>query len=64
MRGDRYLLCSDGLTDPVDDGTIRDELARCAEPVLAARALIDVALAAGGPDNATAIVIDVVDELP
>ncbi len=56
--GDRYLLCSDGLTDMVDDGPITERLLADDEPG-AARALIDAAREAGGADNVTVIVIDV-----
>lgn len=58
--GDRYLLCSDGLTDAVPDEviarTLRDESDRheCAER------LVQLALDAGGPDNVTVVVADVV----
>jgi protein phosphatase len=48
--GDVFVLCSDGLTDLVDDGTIGDIVARL-EPHEACAALIDAALAAGGNDN-------------
>ncbi|GFG73746.1 PP2C family protein-serine/threonine phosphatase [Mycobacterium botniense] len=58
--GDRYLLCSDGLSDPVSDETILEALqipdvAECADR------LIELALRGGGPDNVTVIVADVVD---
>jgi len=55
--GDRFLLCSDGLT-----GQLRDEeigpLLGILRPDLAARLLVDLANLRGGPDNITAIVID------
>lgn len=60
--GDRYLLCSDGLTDLVGDDTIREQLGRREAPAIVARALVDGALAAGGTDNITAVVADVVTE--
>jgi protein phosphatase len=57
--GDRYLLCSDGLSDYVDADDILDALiATPAEP--AAAALIDLSLAAGAPDNVTVIIADIV----
>jgi len=56
--GDVLLLCSDGLTGEVGDDVIR-ELLGAAEPAEAARALVDAALAAGGHDNVTVIVIRV-----
>lgn len=57
-RGDRLLLCSDGLSGLVHDGVIREEMA-CIGPLpqLAER-LIDLANAAGGHDNITCIVAD------
>jgi len=60
--GDRYLLCSDGLSGPVSEDTIAETLRRAPDPVAACDQLIDLALRAGGPDNVTAIVADVVDE--
>ena len=58
--GDRLLLCSDGLTDLVEDTAIR----ACLEPAGPAEAvdrLVAAALAAGGVDNVTCVVCDVVD---
>jgi PPM family protein phosphatase len=59
QRGDRILLCTDGLHDVVDDMTLATILSACADPDDACRALIDAANRGGGPDNATAVVIDV-----
>jgi PPM family protein phosphatase len=59
--GDRYLLCSDGLTDAVDDDAIRDVLGSAAAPAEAVGRLIDLANEAGGPDNVTCVVADVVE---
>jgi PPM family protein phosphatase len=61
LPGDRYLLCSDGLSGVVGDETLRDTLEAVAEPEAATRELIDLANAGGGPDNITCIVADVVD---
>ncbi len=55
-RGDVLLVCSDGLSGPVEAETIRRTLEEAASPVEAAEALIALANAAGGPDNVTAIV--------
>jgi protein phosphatase len=55
-RGDVLLICSDGLSGPVDDELIRKTLEEAASPVAAAESLIALANAAGGPDNVTAIV--------
>jgi len=57
--GDRYLLCSDGLSPVVDDGTLRDVLTSAADPACAVRQLVALAEDAGGPDNVTVVVIDV-----
>jgi serine/threonine protein phosphatase PrpC len=59
--GDRYLLCSDGLTDVVTDQSLHTTLVNVADPDKAVRDLIDQAIANGGPDNITCIVADVVD---
>lgn len=58
--GDRYMLCSDGLSDPVSAETICDVLGE-GTPTAAAAKLIDLALRGGGPDNVTVVVADVVD---
>ncbi len=54
--GDRLLLCSDGLTDLVDDETIRQVLIDCRDSAEACRRLVDLALAAGGRDNVTVVI--------
>ncbi len=59
--GDRYLLCSDGLSSVVSEPTIRDVL-QVGTPREAADRLVDLALRAGAPDNVTCLVADVVDE--
>ncbi|HEU5159558.1 MAG TPA: protein phosphatase 2C domain-containing protein [Streptosporangiaceae bacterium] len=56
--GDRYLLCSDGLTDAVTDAAIGEVLAAASSPADAVHRLIDIANAAGGPDNVTCVVAD------
>jgi len=55
--GDRILLCTDGLTDLVDEACIAQTLEALAEPRDAARALVAAANDAGGHDNVTALVI-------
>lgn len=55
--GDRVLLCSDGLTEVVPDEAIAGHLAEATEPLGACRALIGAALAGGGPDNVTLLVL-------
>ena len=64
VPGDRWLLCSDGLSGPVTAETIGEVLAGVADPGQAADQLIDLALRAGGPDNVTAVVFDVVKDDP
>jgi PPM family protein phosphatase len=61
LPGDRYLLCSDGLSGVVSDETLRDTLSTIEDPEVATRQLIDLAIHGGGPDNITCIVADVVD---
>lgn len=58
-EGDRYLVCSDGLSGFVDDAHMHDLLG-LADPVAAVTALVDAALEAGAPDNVTCVVADVV----
>ncbi len=58
--GDRYLLCSDGLSGVVSAETIADALT-ISDPQSCADRLIELALKGGGPDNVTCIVADVVD---
>ena len=58
--GDRFVLCSDGLTDMVRDNGIAEILAGSPEdPEKAARGLLSAALEAGGNDNITVVVVDV-----
>lgn len=59
QRGDRLLVCSDGLTGPVDDQCLRDVLDRWSGVPEAADELIRLALANGARDNVTAVVADV-----
>ncbi|MDM4718353.1 protein phosphatase 2C domain-containing protein [Micromonospora sp. WMMA1363] len=60
--GDRWLLCSDGLSNVVRPETLAEVLAEYRDRADCARKLIDLALRAGGPDNVTVIVADVVEE--
>jgi PPM family protein phosphatase len=55
-QDDVLLVCSDGLHGPVDDGLLADVLSAVEDPAKACAALVDRALAAGGPDNVTCIV--------
>ncbi len=57
--GDRFLLCSDGLSDVVDDDEIGTILHEHHDPYGCAASLVSAALSAGGPDNVTVIVANV-----
>ena len=59
--GDRWMLCSDGLSGLVSLDTIDATLKDVADPGECADALVQLALKGGGPDNITCIVADVVD---
>jgi len=66
--GDRYLLCTDGLSDVVSAQTLFETLSD-GDPQECADRLVELALRGGGPDNVTCIVADVVeadygDDLP
>ena len=58
VDGDRFLLCSDGLSGPVPAADIAKVLDRQESPESTVKALIDVTKAAGAPDNVATIVID------
>ncbi|MFT3660586.1 MAG: protein phosphatase 2C domain-containing protein [Gordonia sp. (in: high G+C Gram-positive bacteria)] len=59
--GDRYLLCSDGLSDVVSEETLSDTLSTVTDHTECADRLIELALRSGAPDNVTVVVADVVD---
>jgi PPM family protein phosphatase len=61
--GDRYLLCSDGLSDVVGFDTLAETM-KIPDRQACADKMIELALQGGGPDNVTVIVADVVDEEP
>lgn len=63
VRGDRFVLCSDGLVDEVDDDEIHEILQRETQPQACADALVVAAIGHGGRDNVTVIVVDVLDGL-
>lgn len=58
--GDRYLLCSDGLTGVLPDDIIAQVLGS-GDPTYAVATLVDLALAGGAPDNVSVIVADLMD---
>jgi protein phosphatase len=59
--GDRYLLCSDGLSDVVSEQTLHKTLVTIPDLDEVVIALVDLANRGGGPDNITCIVADVID---
>lgn len=59
--GDRYLLCTDGLTGPVGRNQTLQEALELPDPQESCDRLVQLALRGGGPDNVTVIVADVVD---
>ncbi len=62
-KGDRFLICSDGLTGLVEDveiGTLMD----CLPEDLAVRVLVDLANLRGGPDNTTVVIVRVDEDPP
>ena len=59
--GDRWLLCSDGLCGFVSGQTIGKVLYHSETPQQACESLVELALKAGGPDNVTCVVADIVE---
>ena len=61
VEGDRYLLCSDGLFNELTPAEMYDLLREIDDPAEAAVALVNAACDAGGRDNVTVVVVDVVE---
>ncbi|MDU5962587.1 MAG: PP2C family serine/threonine-protein phosphatase, partial [Dermabacter sp.] len=61
VPGDRWMLCSDGLSGLVSFETISDVLSSIDDPDECAEHLVELALKAGGPDNITCVIADVID---
>jgi len=59
VAGDRFLLCSDGLTNEVDDNAIAEQLSIGEDPSATAQRLVRLANEHGGRDNSTAVVVDI-----
>ena len=59
--GDRYLLCSDGLSGVLDEEAIAGVLGTETDPAAAVSRLIGLATELGGPDNITVVIADVAD---
>ena len=61
-EGDRLILCSDGLSSMISDGEIERIATQSSTAQICTDNLVDAALAAGGADNVTVVVVDVVDD--
>jgi PPM family protein phosphatase len=61
VAGERFVVCSDGLTGELEDADIAGLLAEHADPQAAADQLVRQAISAGGHDNVTVVVLDVVE---
>ncbi len=59
--GDRFMLCSDGISEYVEEAEVGEVLAKQPSPARAAQKLVDLALERGGADNATAVVVRVLE---
>ncbi len=59
--GDRFLLCSDGISEYVQENEVGEVLTKQPSPARAAQKLVDLALERGGGDNATAVVVRVLE---
>ena len=59
--GDRFLFCSDGVSEYFDEAELGELLTRIASPAKAAQRLIELALERGGHDNATVVLVKVVE---
>ncbi len=62
LAGDRYLICSDGLSGVVSTDTIGETIREYSDPAQAVERLVALALRGGGPDNITVIVADATDQ--
>ncbi len=62
LPGDRYLICSDGLSGVVSAETIADTLREYTDPQQCVDRLVQLALRGGGPDNITVIIADATDQ--
>ena len=62
--GDRFVICSDGLSALVSEPVIEAVVRSSRPPRQVARELVDRALAAGGTDNVTVLIVDIIDVRP
>ena len=63
VLGDQYLLCSDGLTDMLQDSVIEGVLSSRIELPMKVETLVNMANSAGGHDNITVVVSEVGDQI-
>tara|TARA_B100001250_G_scaffold94573_1_gene78928 strand:+ start:6846 stop:8075 length:1230 start_codon:yes stop_codon:yes gene_type:complete len=63
VAGDRFMLCSDGLTNEIADLEIAEQLGLGQDPSTTAKALVGLANQRGGRDNSTVLIVDVQVEL-
>jgi serine/threonine protein phosphatase PrpC len=61
VRGDRFILCSDGLVDEVPDDEILQLVSTVGDPQLLSEQLVELANHHGGRDNVTVVVVDIID---
>jgi serine/threonine protein phosphatase PrpC len=61
LAGDRYLICSDGLSGVVSADTIGQAMKEIADPQACVERLVQLALRGGGPDNITVVIADATD---
>ena len=63
VAGDRFMLCSDGLTNELADTEIAEQLGLGQDPSTSAKALVGLANERGGRDNSTVLIVDVLVEV-
>jgi protein phosphatase len=61
LKGDRYLICSDGLSGVVSAETIGESMRDIPDPQQCVERLVQLALRGGGPDNVTVVIADATD---
>jgi protein phosphatase len=61
LAGDRYLICSDGLSGVVSAETIEQAMREITDPQACVERLVQLALRGGGPDNITVVIADAID---
>jgi protein phosphatase len=61
LKGDRYLICSDGLSGVVSAETIGESMREIGDPQACVERLVQLALRGGGPDNITVVIADATD---